>query len=443
MKALKAGPILGIAMADYNGSDIGQLMVFVKTGFYNGANLTDIVTAADQKEFGREVLNYFITQKEKLTATPESLNLSDILADRVAAGIDIISPQITAQNLTVAEIKPLEKELLITLSDNSEVKIASNSSQPVITFDSSGNAFFAGTVIADKIQAGQILGLEIITDNISSLSGRLDSFASVSPNPALNTNSAVESIFDKLVIFLNNVIFKGKVTFEQSPEFDRDTAGFALVKKGQKRIDIKFEKEFSDSPIINVNPLWTLDAGTASVADQLDGFFPYFPRYVITNISKSGFTIILEEKATMDIKFNWLAIFAKDAKTHESEDNQVVLENLVSPTEDPAVFTPTLFLSPSPSTTPALQITATPAISPAVIPTPTTNNQKLTTVSVLPTELGFVRLRKGPTTSSAEIGQVPQGTQLEYESIENDWYHVSYNEIKGWISGTYISSLTI
>ena len=161
--------------------------------------------------------------------------------------------------------------------------------------------------------------MEIYTGKISSLSGSLDSFTAVSPVPSIpgfSTGLSVEgksefkgeSIFSKLVSFLENVIFKGKVSFEQSPEFDRDTAGFALIKKGQKRIDIRFEKEFQDTPIININPLWILDQDTASVADQLDGFFPYFPRYVITDTSKSGFTIILEDIAITDIKFNWLAI---------------------------------------------------------------------------------------------------------------------------------------
>jgi len=44
---------------------------------------------------------------------------------------------------------------------------ASSSAKPVVTFDSFGNATFAGIITADKVKANQIEGLEIITGKIT------------------------------------------------------------------------------------------------------------------------------------------------------------------------------------------------------------------------------------------------------------------------------------
>ena len=343
-----------------------------------------------------------------------------------------------------------ESALFRLTSDNNIFSI-NQDQNPLLSFDSSGNAVFTGTIIANKIKAGQILGLEIFTDKISSLSGQLDNLAGISTTPTITPEPENETIFTRLVSFIGDVIFKGRISFEKNPEFNKDTAGFALIKKGEKKIEAKFEKEFTDLPIININPLWDLDKQTASVADQLEGFFPYIPHYIITNISKAGFTIILEDKAVTDLKFSWVALSVKDAKTYESENSQTLLENLISPTIEPAIITPTLFISPFPTQFPALQITATPTISPTIIPNPTTNlpgnathqalqagDQRLTTITVLPNELGYLRLRASPSVDSEELAQIPVGTTLTPLEVKNDWYKVSYNNIEGWLSGAFI-----
>src|SRR3989344_5933741 len=351
--------------------------MFVKTGYFNGTNLANLLSEVGSPETFNpnnavSVLNHLVVQKE---LTNNLLDLSEIFTDRIAAGLEIISPQITTQNLTLENLTPLSNNLTLNLTDNGQFIINNNEASPsaIISFDNQGNAYFAGTIIADKIKASQILGLEIFTDKISSLSGQLDNLAGISTTPTNTPKQDEDTIFTKLVSFIGDVIFKGKISFEKNPEFNKDTAGFALIKKGEKKVEVKFEKEFTDLPIININPLWDLDKQAASVADQLEGFFPYIPHYIITNISKAGFTIILEDKAVTDLKFRWVALSVKDAKTYESENSQTLLENLISPTIEPAIITPTLFISPFPTQFPALQITATPTISPTIIPNPTTN----------------------------------------------------------------------
>jgi len=394
MKATKAGPIIGFAMNAYDGSETGTVLMFLKPGYYNGGNLVDLINETKPTTtLDRAILTQLLTQKDAISLDSiNTNNLSEILTDRLAAAVEIITPQITAQNLTIETIEPFDKNLLVKLSDDSLFSIAASSSaRPVATIDANGNAFFAGTITADKIQAGQIIGLEIITDKLTSLSDQLNNLATTSailasvssqsgiianesPQSASQTEFENDSIFAKLVSFLGNVIFKGKVTFFESPEFAKDTAGFALIKKDQKKVSIKFEKEFANIPIININPVWDLEKDTASVADQLEGFFPYIPRYIITNLSKSGFTIILEDKVVSDLKFSWVALSVKEAITYESETDQTILENLITPTISPSVVTPTLILSPTPTFTPTPQLILSPSPVPGLTISPPTSS---------------------------------------------------------------------
>ena len=49
-----------------------------------------------------------------------------------------------------------------------------------------------------------------------------------------------------------------------------------------------------------------------------------------------------------------------------------------------------------------------------------------------------MRVRDGPTVDATEIGQIPSGTTVSYDEVQYGWYHVTYNTIVGWVSGTYI-----
>src|SRR3989344_9602344 len=423
--------------------------MFVKTGYFNGTNLANLLSEVGSPETFNpnnavSVLNHLVVQKE---LTNNLLDLSEIFTDRIAAGLEIISPQITTQNLTLENLTPLSNNLTLNLTDNGQFIINNNEASPsaIISFDNQGNAYFAGTIIADKIKASQILGLEIFTDKISSLSGQLDNLAGISTTPTNTPKQDEDTIFTKLVSFIGDVIFKGKISFEKNPEFNKDTAGFALIKKGEKKVEVKFEKEFTDIPIININPIWDLEKETASVADQIEGFFPYIPRYIITNLSKSGFTIILEDKAVTDLKFSWVALSVNQPKTYESVNSQTLLENLLSPTLNPISITPTLFLSPIPTETPTIPPTPTPTLfvsqtdsTSSISSQPSIINNQSSIITVLPNELGFLRLRAAPSVNSEELAQIPIGTSLTSLELNNDWYKVRYNNIEGWLSGAFI-----
>lgn len=62
-------------------------------------------------------------------------------------------------------------------------------------------------------------------------------------------------------------------------------------------------------------------------------------------------------------------------------------------------------------------------------------------MTVLPNDLGYVRIREGPSTSTIEIGQIPVGESAPYDDVQNNWYHVDYQGTLGWVSGTYVTAV--
>ena len=97
MKARKAGNVVGQALDDYSGSEVGQVMTFIEPGYYNGKSLED---AAGSFDSGSEtgLVDALMTQFIHQTPPP-SANMSDIVADRIAAAIEIISPKIYGDSI--------------------------------------------------------------------------------------------------------------------------------------------------------------------------------------------------------------------------------------------------------------------------------------------------------------------------------------------------------
>lgn len=58
-------------------------------------------------------------------------------------------------------------------------------------------------------------------------------------------------------------------------------------------------------------------------------------------------------------------------------------------------------------------------------------------VEITKTPQGFLRVRKEPSTASAEIGRVKTGDELEVIQETGDWIKVSFEGKQGWISSQY------
>jgi len=113
-----------------------------------------------------------------------------------------------------------------------------------------------------------------------------------------------QATFEKTVAFLGDVTFGGKAKFEDAVIFNQDTAGHAKIKKGDKKVAVKFDKDFGTVPVV-----------TATASGQALIF-------QVTDESKSGFAIQLAEDAKDDVSFNWMAIQTSGTRTAESKEEQ-------------------------------------------------------------------------------------------------------------------------
>jgi len=163
------------------------------------------------------------------------------------------------------------------------------------------------------------------------------------------------------ISFLNDVILFGR------PYFNIDTAGFAVIKSGAKNVDITFEREYLDQPIVNATI--SIEASDSISAETL---FESNLQYAITKKKTQGFTIILNKPAPNDIRFSWIAIAVKEAKVFNSIDLTPISEP--TPLETPI---------PIPDSTPSAN--SEPASSPQVNPSETPNPTPSELVSPEPT----------------------------------------------------------
>jgi hypothetical protein len=217
MKAAKAGPVIGQALTGYEGEGVGTVVAFVTHGWNSGRPLAELFPGLEQKDtavvgdFGKRLLAQLILNNQ---GSASSSAPSEIFTDRLAAGLEIISPRIIAQGL--------------------------------------------------------------IVDTIGAL--------------------------DAAVTFENSVIFFGR------PYFNSDTAGLALIRRGEQTVDVIFEKEYLVPPVVNVTP----ESETADVG-ALENL-----SYAVARKTSKGFSIQLSRPALEDVTFNWIALAVKNAKLFEN-----------------------------------------------------------------------------------------------------------------------------
>jgi len=82
----------------------------------------------------------------------------------------------------------------------------------------------------------------------------------------------------------------------------------------------------------------------------------------------------------------------------------------------------------------ASEIAKNPQPSPAPLP-------QVEKVKILATSLGFLRVRREPSLTAAEIGRVKTGDELEVVQETKDWVKVKFEGKQGWISAQYTKKL--
>ena len=149
----------------------------------------------------------------------------------------------------------------------------------------------------DRLDIGRIVaGVEIVTPKITA------------DGLTINTVNAL----GESITFNSDTIFFGR------PYFTSDTAGFAVVKKGEREVVVSFDREYLEQPIVNasISLNETTDA-SKDIADA-EAIFGNDIRYLITKKTVKGFTILLNKGAINDTQLSWTAFAVKGAKTFES-----------------------------------------------------------------------------------------------------------------------------
>jgi hypothetical protein len=204
-----------------------------------------------------------------------------------------------------------------------------------------------------------------------------------------------------MVQFIQRVVFKGDVQFEQSVVFNSDTAGYAVIKKGSRSVDVAFGKELPNKPILtasisfdqlnNEDFMSLVSQGDCSLTMTQDECLSYVTQtilnsrvsYLITHSTSKGFMLVLNENAPIDIRFAWNAVQVRDPKSSLSGSTSLN----ISPSPVPSVTAvPHQDISVTPTSMPIVTPSITPT-STVVTPSPVVTLPDVENITPSPTIL--------------------------------------------------------
>ncbi|TSC85122.1 MAG: hypothetical protein G01um101413_506 [Parcubacteria group bacterium Gr01-1014_13] len=407
MRATKAGAVIGQAVTSYYGEDVGTVVASINKTNYLGSQ-----TSSSSAMGSESLLSYLISSGSTITsstyANTTSSALSMINADKVVAGLELVSPKVTTLNLLAGTISSfVSSSLKFNISSDNKIEFISGSASAtstIATIDGLGNAVFTGEVTASKIN-GLIPGLAdlqtvvsttidrvgVLESSIQTISASLTSTqeqllgllsSSSTPTPTSTTldismftkNSGLQ--FEYMVSFkeglqtdsigsisgtttlLSDIIFFGR------PYLNSDSGGYAMVASGTKEVVITFDNEYLDKPVIQV----TMSFAEASSTEQESSVFSEDIRYIVSRATTKGFAIVLNKTAPFDVRFDWLALAIKNPKLFGVVTSSPVVFDLTPPPQN----TPPVTESSIPSTTTEnLEPADTPTTTPVQDSSPT------------------------------------------------------------------------
>lgn len=122
------------------------------------------------------------------------------------------------------------------------------------------------------------------------------------------------------------IVFRDDVEFIGRPYFTTDTAGFAEIKEGDRKVVIRFDREYLQQPIVSANIAMdgADDEEMAELQDEMaELLFEENLQYLVVNKSIHGFTIVMNKPAPRDLRFSWTAFAVKNPKLFlSSEDTE-------------------------------------------------------------------------------------------------------------------------
>ena len=203
------------------------------------------------------------------------------LASYTAANVGSVSlfvhPEWNSEGTSIAGISQNDITLRSISSEKSEIfKVLDQAGNSVASIDNHGNANFKGTITADKIKANQIEGLEIYTDQLSSLKQKVNDVSSqVAANDAgANSGGAVLGASTPAVSSVPaslNMNIKGGLDVSGDAQFHGNVLFYKLVTYVEKTIfnnDVTFAAHIQTE---GAAPTITAVAGDAAATSTVDG----------------------------------------------------------------------------------------------------------------------------------------------------------------------------
>ena len=179
--------------------------------------------------------------------------------------------------------------------------------------------------LIENQENGAIVSSEILTDRL--VSGLEIITPEVTTNKLYVKNEIIIdglSFFNGQSLFFDSVIFEKEVSFEVPPLFNKDTAGFALIKQDTKFVRINFENPYISTPVVTASISFDGEEGESEI--DPDEFFSENIQYLINEKGPTGFTIVLNQEAPFDIRFSWIALSVKDPNIYESVIDGLIIE---------------------------------------------------------------------------------------------------------------------
>lgn len=136
-----------------------------------------------------------------------------------------------------------------------------------------------------------------------------------------------QTMFKLAARFLARVVFKNEAEFSQTPKFDdgfdvsgiptfdQDTAGFAIIKKGNQSVQIDFDEEYEYPPIVTATISLQQYKDKDVQAAAADLLLISDVGYIISDVTSRGFEIVMDRNADSDIPFSWHALAVRKPKT--------------------------------------------------------------------------------------------------------------------------------
>jgi hypothetical protein len=161
----------------------------------------------------------------------------------------------------------------------------------------------------------------------------LESQGGLSSSPQIDTESP--TAFKLAVKFFERVVFKKDVQFAVRPQFDagmdisgtptfdKDTAGFAIIKKGNQSVVVDFDREYDSPPVVTASLSLQNYKNPELKAAAEDLLLVSDVNYIVTSVSKKDFQIMMSEEAFSDIPFSWHALAVDKPKTSKKEGDNL------------------------------------------------------------------------------------------------------------------------